>query len=359
MRRGDKGRAVPAGRQEGEVYAVLLAGGEGKRLWPLSRSEKPKSFLKIANRKPFLESTIDRLEGFVDKKHIFIVAHASHRKILSGFTKGIPGKNILLEPLKKNTAAAAGFAATRLGADDIALVLPADHVIKNRRAFLETLKTGVSFVREEKNAILCVGASPDAPRTGFGYIKLGRKKAPRVFSVHKFIEKPARKKAEAMLKEGGFLWNTGIFIFKARTILSSMKKYAPRTYANLIAIKKGASPGRAYSRMEDKSIDYQVIEKAKNLYCIRGDFDWSDVGNWLSVAGMEPKARDKNGNFCFGPVRQDGTRGSVIYNATDDLLIVSGLKDMIVAHAGGRTLICGKADAERVKEIAAFFAGRK
>ena len=340
------------------VYAVLLAGGEGKRLWPLSRSEKPKGFLRIADHKPLISCAIDGLRGFVDKKHTLIVINKSQKSLLKGLAKGIPDKNILLEPLKKNTAAAVGLAATRLSADDIMVVLPTDAIIKNRSAFLSAIKRAVSFVAKQKDAICCVGIKPREAKTGYGYIKLGFEKAKGVYLAGKFIEKPSREKAEEMLRKGNFLWNAGMFVMKAETILSSMRKYAPRLYRALMAIKVSGNIARAYSLMKNVSIDYQVMERAKNLYCVKGNFCWNDLGSWLSVADMEGAPRDKKGNFCFGPVKHEHTSRSIMYNATKDTMLVSGLRNMIAVHASGKTLICDKKDAENVKEIATFFTDK-
>jgi len=331
-----------------DVYACLLAGGKGTRLWPLSTETCSKSFISIGGRKPLAEEAIDRLKGFVSKKNILIVVDEAQKKYL----KGIRGKNILVEPFGRSTASAVGLAAIELKPDDIMVVLPTDSLIGNRKSFIKSLKEGVAFIRKE-NALLCVGIKPHKASVLYGHIKVGKAKEKGIYPIVKFIEKPKEKKAKALFKTRKYLWNAGIYIFKAGDILLAIKKHAPLLYRELNRIKRNKNLKRsAYLRMKNVSIDYQIIEKAKNLYCVKGDFKWQDLGSWNSVASLFKS--DKKGNYFFGNINLEDTKNSIIYNSRKRTLDAVGLRDKILVNTENGVLFCNRKDAERLKELVAL-----
>ena len=356
------------------VYAVLLAGGRGTRLWPLSRAGYSKSFVPIGKSAPPIVGAISILQGLTPKKNIIIVVDKAQRALLKRFAKGIPRQNILVEPFGRSTASAVGLAAIRLRPDDIMVVLPTDSLIKVGAAFKAAIKTAIDFVRNKEGALLCTGTRPLEARTSYGYIKIkgikesgyrGSRKNKGIYFVDRFIEKPKRRVARRLIKNPNYLWNAGMFVFKAKDILEAMKKHAPLLYRELSRIKKDRKMKKAaYSRMKNVSIDYQIMEKAKNLYCVKGNFSWHDLGNWKSAGELfsakggkrspeRSEGKKKNGNITFGKVTLIDTRNSIIYNSEKTRLGVVGLRDMIVAHTKNGTLVCRVKDAEKVKELVA------
>ncbi|MBL7155887.1 MAG: mannose-1-phosphate guanylyltransferase [Candidatus Omnitrophica bacterium] len=333
-----------------DVYAILLAGGKGSRLWPLSTGNYSKSFVRIASKKPLITETIERLKGIIGKKNIIIVVDKRQARLIRKFAGGIPKRNIIVEPFGRSTASAVGLAAINLGPKSVMAILPTDALIKDPRAFTKTIKSAVSFARKNA-ALLCVGIKPRSASSAYGYIKVKSRPKGNIYSVDKFIEKPSVKKAAGLIKNKNCLWNAGMFVFKAEDILEAMRKHAPSLYRRLQRIKmRNCSKQAAYAKMKNVSIDYQVIEKAKNLYCVKGNFSWSDLGSWnsLEALGLKP---DKNKNISFGKTTLINTYNSIVYNTEKENLGVVGLRGMIVARTKNGTLICDKKDAEKVKKL--------
>ena len=297
-----------------DVYAVLLAGGKGTRLWPLSTSAHSKSFIRIGNEKPLLAQAIARLRGLIDKRNIIIVVDRAQEKLLRRFAKGIPKRNILVEPFGRSTASAVGLAAIGLDPYDIMVVLPTDSVIRETGNFKKAVKAAIDFAREKEEALLCVGIKPRRATAAYGYIKIKSARRSMVYAVDRFIEKPKARRAAALVKKPNYLWNAGMFVFKAKDILEAMRIYAPILYRELLRIKRHKrDKASAYRRMKNVSIDYQIMEKAKNLYCVKGNFSWRDLGSWVSLEGLFKK--DKKGNIRFGKATLVDTHDSIVYNS--------------------------------------------
>lgn len=333
-----------------DVYAVLLAGGKGTRLWPLSMEGYSKPFIRFGKRKLLLEDAIERMQGIVGRKNIVIVVDKAKAKLLRRFTKGIPKKNVLIEPFGRNTASAIGLASINLKPEDLMVVLPADQFIENLGNFKKRMREGLDFIKDREDALLCLGTVPTGISESFGYIKVSKSVKGNIFCAEKFVEKPSLAKAGKFLKNPAYLWNAGVFIFRAGTILEAIKKCAPLLYKNLQRIKKDKrNILRAYSRMKNISIDYQIMEKTKNLYCLKGKFRWQDIGNWVSLDKLFRK--DKQGNVCVGKAALVGVSNSIVYNTGKHTIGAIGLKDMVIAHTDNGTLVCTKRDAERVKQL--------
>ena len=334
------------------VYACLLAGGKGTRLWPLSLEGHSKAFVAIGEKKPLFVETIERLRGLIPKKNVLIVVDKTQAGLVKKFAKDVPGRNILVEPFGRSTASAVGLAAIELRPEDIMVVLPTDALISEAGKFKKAIKSAVSFLGRKDGALLCIGMVPTEASSAYGYVKLKSRAGRSVYSIDNFMEKPKEKVAARLVKRKNYLWNAGIFVFKAKDILGAMKKHAPLLYTQLLRIKmKKSSKKAAYSRMKNVSIDYQVMEKAKNLYCVKANFSWRDLGSWNSLEKLIPK--DKNGNIRFGKAALLDTRNSIIYNSTKEKLGVAGITDTIVVRTKNGTLVCGKKDAEKVKKLVA------
>ncbi|MFH1380631.1 MAG: sugar phosphate nucleotidyltransferase [Candidatus Omnitrophota bacterium] len=333
------------------TYAVFLAGGKGTRLWPLSTPNFSKSFVSIENKKPLIEESINRLKGVIPKKNIIIVVDKAQKKHLKKFVKGIPSGNILVEPFGRSTASAVGLAAIKLKPDDVMLILPTDAMIENPLGFKNALKKGINFAKKPQPSLICVGIKPREPKTAYGYINIGPSSKSGVYPIRRFIEKPKRNLALKLIKNPSNLWNAGMFIFKVKDILEAIKKHAPLLYRELKVIKKSKKKIiQAYSRMKNVSIDYQIMEKANNLFCVKGDFCWRDLGSWKSVG--EFLKHDKLGNASFGNLKLIDAKGSIVYNTQKKYVGVAGLKDIVVINTENGVLICRKQDTERVKELA-------
>jgi len=332
------------------IYPVLLAGGKGTRLWPLSYERESKSFARIGKMRPLITETIDRLSGLAGKKNIFFVVDEAQKNTLTRFTGSIPARNILVEPFGRSTACAVGLAAIGLHPEAIMAVFPTDALIRENGKFRRVIKKAARFVTSESDALLCVGISPKGASTAYGYIKLGPREKGGVYAVSKFTEKPTMRRAGEFIKSGNYLWNAGMFVFKAKSILGAIKKHAPLLYSGLQEIKKEKRNKRAvYSRMKNVSIDYQIMEKSANLHCVKGDFTWDDLGSWKSMEKLFKK--DKSGNARFGKATLLDTKNCIVYNSTGEKLGVVGVSNAIIARTKGGTLVAGKDDAEKVKEL--------
>ncbi|MFA6078382.1 MAG: mannose-1-phosphate guanylyltransferase [Candidatus Omnitrophota bacterium] len=270
------------------VYAVILAGGKGKRLRPLSTDAKPKPFLSITrDRKTMLRRTVDRVREIVPSRNVYVVANSLHSSLLKKDLPRVYWKNLVLEPVSRNTAPAialtAGILEKKYG-DAVMIVLPADHYIEDEKRFLAFVKKGVRFVKRGEGSIVCLGVEPDFPATGFGYIKTGRSKKglkeKGVCEVDKFVEKPDLKTAKRYLKDKRYLWNVGTYIFKASAILRLIEEFVPEITRLLISPRPSK---KEYGRMPEISIDYAVMERARSIYCIPGSYGWQDVGSFENL----------------------------------------------------------------------------
>lgn len=264
------------------VYAVVLIGGKGKRLAPLSTEDMPKAFLSVTkDRKSMFRRTIDRLTKLIPHKNIIVVANKSHSELVRRDAPEIGRNNILLEPVSRNTAPAIFLAASTLkkeSGDAVIVVLPTDQYITDEDKYVDAVGKGIDFVKNNSDAIVVIGIRPDHPETGFGYVRMpdNLDHSSKIFKVEEFTEKPDLEVAEEYLRSGKYLWNTGAFIFKADTLLREIGRFAPD-----ISVKMDFEDlERSYKDVPDISIDYAVIENADNVYCAEGAFGWMDMGSF-------------------------------------------------------------------------------
>jgi mannose-1-phosphate guanylyltransferase len=341
------------------VFAVIMAGGSGTRFWPASRGARPKQFLPIAGGKPLLTETYERLTGLVDPKRVLVVTAAGQVPEVRACLPRLAPENVLAEPCARNTAAAVGLAAHEVRRRDpraLQVVLPADHVISPPEAFREALGAGAAEAAES-GALVTFGIAARFPATGFGYIENGEllceRGRQRVHRVLSFREKPDRQAAERFLASGRFTWNAGIFAWTSASILGALARHAPALSAGLERIASGASLELEYPRLEALPIDVAVLEKAADVRTIPTDFAWSDVGSWAALPEvLEP---DAGGNFAAlaGGAELVAREASdcVVYAEGREVVALVGVRDLVVVHARGATLICPRARAQEVKEI--------
>lgn len=266
-----------------DVYAVVLVGGKGKRLRPLSTSSRPKAFLSVTrNRKTLFRNTLDRITRVIPPGRVVVVANRAHAGLVKKDLPKASRKNIILETASRNTAPAIALAANLLklrGEDAVMLVLPTDHYVPDENKELAAIEKGIDFVKNNSKTIAVVGIKPKYASTEFGYIEVAwprRTKSAGVVKAGRFTEKPDLKAAMKYIAGGRHLWNVGIFIFRVSTFLEALRRHAPRIFRGL----KCKDIAGSYENMPDISIDCAVMEKSDNIYCVKGSYDWSDIGNF-------------------------------------------------------------------------------
>ncbi len=339
--------------------ALIMAGGRGERFWPRSRQSLPKQFLSLTDdKKTMLQLTVERILPLVAMEDIFIVTNRGYRELVRAQLPELPEGNILCEPVGKNTAPCIGLGAVHIAkkyGDAVMMVLPSDHLIKYTSLFLNTL-TDACEVAEQGGNLVTLGIAPDCPETGYGYIKFQPEQTlGRAFAVEKFVEKPDLETAKAYLASEQYLWNSGMFIWKTSTILDNLQAHLPETYAGLCKIREAIGTPmeeqvleREFQGFRAESIDYGVMEKARDIYILSGAFGWDDVGSWLAVSRI--KRSNELGNVVEGNVVTVDTRDTIIQGG-GKLIAAVGLEDMIVVDSEDALLICEKAHAGDIKKV--------
>jgi mannose-1-phosphate guanylyltransferase/mannose-6-phosphate isomerase len=331
---------------------VILAGGKGTRLWPLSREKYSKQFLKFINGKPLLEATYERALKIVNPEDVITITNEDYyfyvKEICSNFSTKME-ENIICEPVGKNTLPAISLACIyvidKLNSNDseILTFFPSDHVIKPLNKFLEYMRTAESISKDD--FLVTFGIKPKNPETGYGYIKLGESYG-KYNKVEKFVEKPSLELAEKYLKEGNYFWNSGMFSFKISVFLEELKKYQPQIYE---LISKGYEKTlELFHEMPSISIDYGIMEKSDKVVVIPMDIFWSDVGSWDSFYDINEK--DNNGNVKIGDVYTVDTQNSIIFS-NKRLIATVGIEDSIIVETDDAILIAKRGMGQEVKRL--------
>lgn len=344
------------------VTAVIMAGGKGERFWPRSRKSLPKQFLSLTDDgKTMIQLTIERLKSIVNIDDVYIVTNKDYKNLVLEQIQDIPEKNILLEPIAKNTAPCIGLAAMHIKKkceDAVMLVLPSDHLIKYNEIYIDTLKAAIEVAEEDDN-LITIGITPSYPETGYGYINFGRDegdiKRNNIYRVKRFVEKPNLETAKEYLASGRYLWNSGMFVWKSSTILSNFRELLPETYEGLNKIYETIGTAeeeeileREFSKFKSESIDYGIMERAGNIYTIPGSFGWDDVGSWLALERIN-KTND-DGNVIKGNVITINSKKSII-QGEDKLIATIGIEDLIVIDTKDALLIAKKDSTQEVKKV--------
>ncbi len=337
------------------AWAVVMAGGQGARLWPLSRKDNPKQFLTLFGKKSLIENTVERISKFVPAKRILIITGAEHVLRVRKLFPKIPRHQIIGEPAGRNTAATIGLAAAiiyKRDPDAVMCAFPADHVIQNTREFVRCLKIAVRWAAKGSHHVV-FGVKPTFPSTAYGYLEIGRKvPASGLFEAKRYIEKPPYKKAVQFLKRRRFLWQSGIFVFRCSTILESIRRFLPRHHKTLLQIagsfEKNLTLPKAglFKKLPSISIDYGVMEKVAKSYIVPARFDWNDIGSWNALESVWPK--DTQNNAVFGKLLAQTAGDNLVYSPKR-LVAMLGVKDLIVIDSHDTVLICPKSAAEGVK----------
>jgi mannose-1-phosphate guanylyltransferase len=348
------------------MFAVIMAGGSGTRFWPASRQDLPKQFLKITSDRTMLEETVRRVEHFASPDRIYAVVGRAHTDITGRLLAGTAVR-ILAEPVGRNTAACVGLAALHikgLSLDEPIVVLPADHFIADLEKFAGTIRAAAEVARA--GAIVTLGIAPTRPETGYGYIQVAENedRSHAYFEVERFVEKPNYETALRYLSSGNFLWNSGIFIFTARAILTELEVCLPELYRGLKEIEEViASPDydsiveRVYAKLPSISIDYGVMEKTgRPIYVFKADFGWSDVGSWQALYELRNDEYDGEGNLLLGESAIVGAKRNLVYSSTGRRIALLGVEGLVVVDTPDALLVGDLSRSQDVKKFPEMLA---
>ncbi len=343
------------------IYALILAGGSGERFWPLSRRNRPKQLLRLVSERTLLEETVARLEGFVPTERILILTNIEQEKGVRDLLEGFPKQNIIAEPAKRDTAAAVALGAGWVAARDHSatmLALPADHVIADRAAFQETMKTAAAAA-EETGALITIGIKPTWACPGFGYIEQGepvRLRSDGKIGVHRvvrFREKPNVDLAESFLRKGNFRWNAGMFVWSVPTVLSEFNRHAPELADFISQVRSPKDLDKIlherFAKLPRISFDYAIMEKTEHVLVVEASFDWDDVGSWQAVAHYFKK--DEHGNAANSALTALDSTDNIIFNDGETTIALLGVHNLIVVRTGDAILICHRHQAEKIKNL--------
>jgi mannose-1-phosphate guanylyltransferase len=352
-------------------YGVIMAGGSGTRLWPISRGNKPKQLLRVVRGKSLLQVSYERLRGILPANQIYVCTNAAHSSLVMEDLPDLPRENILGEPTGRDTAAAVGFTAAILkkrDPDAVCAVVTADHVIEPIDAFQAAIKTAFAVTVDHPNSLVTFGIVPTFGHTGLGYVHRGEslamKSASGAYKVLAFREKPDKPTADRYVESGRYYWNSGMFVWRADAVLGELAAHLPETYAGLTKIADAwGTPGQeatlnsVYPTLKKISVDYAIMEPASqskgkaSVAVVEMPVQWLDVGAWTSLA--ETLATDEHNNAyeCESALFVDSDDNIVFSTDPSHLVTTIGVSDMIIVHTPDATMICPKNESQRVKDL--------
>ena len=343
------------------IYGVIMAGGGGTRFWPLSRQKRPKQLLNLIGNDLMVNEAIDRLAYVADKKDIFVVTNAAQVPLILKATKErLNADHVLSEPMARNTAACIGYAAMEIVkkyGDGVMVITPSDHFIKDTPVFVRTLNAAVK-VAEESDKLVTIGITPTFPSTGFGYIKFDKLAKDDAKKVLEFREKPNEETAKAYIQSGEYVWNSGMFIWKASVILKKYQELIPDIYVDLEKIGNAMKTDQEKSVIQEVypdirkiSVDYAIMEPSAatgEVLVIPGEFGWNDVGSWDMMDVLHEA--DENGNVFVGDTVAVDVKDSVIYSSGKTVTAV-GVENLVIVETEDAIMVCPKDEAQRVRKI--------
>lgn len=344
-------------------HLVIMAGGVGSRLWPMSTVETPKQFVDVLGcGRTLIQLTLDRFQGIVPAENVWVVTSAEYEGLVREQLPMVPEKNILKEPCRRNTAPCIAYVSWHIKSQDAKaniVVSPSDHIVMDVKEFQRVIASGLSFV-SENDAMLTLGMKPTRAETGYGYIQADMSspcvRNREIFRVDAFHEKPSEDKAKKYVAQTNFFWNAGIFLWNVNTIVNAFRIYAPaisETFERLLPYYgtelEQQFINQVFPNCETISIDYAIMEKADEIYCFPASFGWSDLGTWGSLG--EHSTRDMYGNVLIGnDVRVFDTRNTIVHTTGERRVVVQGLDGYIVAERDGALLVCKLTNEQQIKQ---------
>ena len=345
------------------LYTTIMAGGTGTRFWPASRKANPKQLLQLSGERSMIQSTVDRLDGLCPPENVLVLTNKTLVDAVAAQLPNVPADSIVGEPAKRDTAPCIGLAASLVAAKDpeaTMVVMPADHVIGPPEVFQQAINAAAELVEEDPGRIVTFGIKPSYPAEVFGYIEREKSKIAGAkftsFKVSRFREKPDAATAEEFLKAGTFYWNSGIFVWKAKTILKALEEFVPRIAAPIKNIANHIGKpdyqevlDREFTAIEGTSIDFAVMEKYDNVSVIEAPFEWDDLGNWTALPRL--RGEDDDRNTIDAKHLGINTECSIIKSENDHLIVTVGMKDCIVVHTPDATLIADRNHEGEIKQV--------
>lgn len=339
--------------------AVILAGGQGTRLWPISRKAKPKQFQKLAGKKTMLQETFQRLLPVFSINNIFISTNKEYFEEVKSELPALPLKNIIVEPERRERVAAIALFLAKIGGDQPILLLPSDHLIKDEKGFASVVSSGEKFIRNNKNFILTFGEKPTFPDTGLGYIKKGKvleeNAKGNIHQVEFFKEKPNLNRAKSFLKSKEYLWNTGFYFFYPNLMEKLIKKYVRDNYERYLKIKQAlgkpdfkAVLQEEYQKMDIVSLEYSIIENYNDVAVLPVNIGWSDIGSW---AVLKDCLSQPGANFVKGNYIGVDSKNIMVYGSQSKLVASVGVKDLVIAVTDDIILICHRDGSQKIREV--------
>ncbi len=345
-------------------YAVIMAGGAGKRVWPLSRLRRPKQLLPLVGGKSLLELAVERLGGLFDNENVLVITNREYADPVAEALPQLPRENIVGEPVGRDTANAVALGAQLVaGRDEDATmaVFTADHVIRPVESFVENVRSALATAETHADALLTFGVHPTWPHTGLGYIHCGETLTDGVHRVLDFQERPAHHTARRFVESGPYYWNSGMFVWKLSAIRDALQTFLPGSMDKLAPVSDAVREGRDYTSILDEvypalekiSIDYAVMEKAPTVIMVELQCEWLDVGAWPALENVTDLDEAGNVIIADNTAVLDSFR-NIVVSEDDHLLAVLGIDDCVIVHAADATLVCNKADSQRLKDLVQF-----
>lgn len=345
------------------LHAVVMAGGSGTRFWPKSRRHRPKQLLRLFGDATMLQQTVSRVWPMIPLERTWIVTGADQAEMVRGQLPDLRADHVVTEPCPRDTAPCVGLAAitvARVDPEAIMLMMPADHVIGPPERFRDAVRAAVDVIQAEPSTFVTFGIRPTHPETGYGYIErdelIGKPNGISLHRVMRFREKPNRATAEGFLSTGRFVWNSGIFLWRANAIIDALARHRPAVHAGLMKIADAMGTPDAdrvlaeeFPKLEKIPIDKAVMEKAEDVKVFEVTYDWSDVGDWRALSAF--LAADEQGNSIEGNVHPYISRNNIIVAEDGHLIATLAVDDLVIVQSGGATLVAKKAELDRLKEL--------
>ena len=345
------------------LYVTIMAGGTGTRFWPASRRLTPKQLLNLTGDRSMIQTTVDRLEGLCSPDNLLILTNESLVNAIAAQLPSVATESIIGEPAKRDTAPCIGLAAALISCLDpeaTMVVMPADHVIQPNDLFRDAIRQAAAIVNQDPEQIVTFGIRPSYPAEMFGYIERGPKieedRPLETYEVTRFREKPDAETARKFLDAGTFYWNSGIFVWRAATILDALAKFEPEMFEHIDKIRSAVATDHyasvlksEFAAIEGKSIDYAVMERYEKVQVIEAPFEWDDLGNWTAIPRLQ--GTDDAGNTIEGKHLGIETSNSIIRSTDQHLIVTVGMKDCIVVHTDDATLIASKDHEGEIKKV--------